>query len=116
MSTVPPNPISVSISPSGSGVAGSTYTLTCTVSEDITGLTGTPTVQWMIPSGLAGDVAEGNLSIGDQTSTRTLTFFPLLTSHGSDGYTCLGVLSSPAVEDDITAIKSSTVTVTSKLM
>ena len=49
----------------------------------------------------------------DQTSTATLDFTRLHTSFGGE-YTCQGVVPSPAVEGDITASISHTITVTSK--
>ena len=105
--SVPPNPLLVDISQTGSGVAGDNYTLTCTVTENIDGLTGSPTVQWM---GLSGNVVKDSSSTGDQTSSLTLTFSPLLTSHGGDGYTCEGT----AMGGNITANLSLNLTVASK--
>ena len=79
--------------------AGMMYSLNCTVSKRIDGLLNSPTATWTI-----GGVAVSNSSsltisstVDDVLAASILTFDPLRTSH--DGiYTCVGSLTSPALE------------------
>ena len=81
--------------------AGSTgLTLTCTVSEAVSGLTNMPSALWMKDS----LVVEGSESISltetrnDTTAVTTLSYSPLKTSHAGQ-YTCQGMLDSVAATD-----------------
>ena len=114
-SPVPSNPISVVISPVlVSTVAGDTYSLVCSVTEDIEGLTGNPSVQWLGPHDSAVVPTTGSMS-NQTSSSLTLTFEPLATSSGGK-YKCLATLPSPAVTGDITANTSQAVIVESMLL
>ena len=101
---VPFDPISASVNSSGSNEAGSEFTLTCTISEDISGLVAMPTAIWLNPDG--GPVMPGNdITIAtpppsDRVAITTLTFNPLKTSHDEE-YTCSGTITSPAQEGTI---------------
>ena len=93
------------MSESGPVEAGSAgLTLTCTVTEVISGLTSMPSAHWMGPSGpvTSGDdiVVTDNFS-NDTTVTVTLSFSSLHTSHVGL-YTCQGTVVSPAAVDDVT--------------
>ena len=114
-SPVPSSPISVMISPvSGSAIANEAYSLICSVTEEITGLTGSPSVQWIGPDDNTVVPTTGSMS--NQTSSSvTLTFQPLTTSSGGL-YTCLATLPSPAVTGDITVSISQPVIVESMLL
>ena len=60
--SVPSNPISVVISPApGSTVAGETYSLVCSVTEDVAGLTGSPSVHWIGPDDSTAVSTTGNI-------------------------------------------------------
>ena len=103
------------ISPApGSTVAGETYSLICSVTEDVAGLTGSPSVQWIGPDNSTAVSTTGSMS--NQTSSElTLTFQPL--THSSGGlYTCIATLPSPAVSGNITAVTSQEVIVESMLL
>ena len=114
-SPVPSNPISVVISPVlGSTIAGDTYSLVCSVTEDIEGLTGNPSVQWLGPHNSAVIPTTGIMS-NQTSSSLTLTFKPLATSSGGK-YTCLATLPSPSITRNITANTSQAVTVQSMLL
>ena len=91
---VPSPAITVSVSTMGTATAGESYTLTCTVMEEIVGLTNKPSLQWLNSS---GDVIVGREDIigqTDNTAMLVLTFDPVRTSDGGD-YTCEGTLESP---------------------
>ena len=103
------------ISPApGSTVAGNTYSLVCSVTEDVAGLTGSPSVQWIGPDGSTAVSTTGSMS-NQTSSSLTLTFQPLTTSSGGL-YTCLATLPSPAVTGDITANTSLEVIVKSTFL
>ena len=72
----------VSITAGGNPTLGQQYTLTCNVNL-ASGVTGTPTVQWMgpVPITTGGDFTVRN------TSSYTLTINPLRQSHAGQ-YTC----------------------------
>ena len=82
-------------------------TMTCTVSEVISGLTNMPYAHW------SGPVTSANGSIMTETVrnattvTVALTFSSLHTSHAGQ-YTCQGTLVSPAAEDDIISTSNTT--------
>ena len=115
---VPPGSLlaEVKMSESGPTVAGmSGLTLTCTVSERISGLTSVPSAQWISVSGtVSGN--EQNIVVtetvrNDTTAATTLSFAPsLLTSHAGQ-YTCIGSLNSPAADDGIIATSADPISV-----
>ena len=109
VSLVPPQVITVSIEVQGSSVAGDEYSITCTVMEDIEGLTNSPTLQWVDPD---GNTVSGELITVDETTdmsaTQTLTFDPLHTSDGGD-YTCQAMLVSPPGDIENSTIQTVTV-------
>ena len=97
------------------GSAG--LTLTCTVTEVISGLTNMPSAHWMGPSGpvtSGDDIVVTETFSNDTTVTVTLSFSSLHTSHAGL-YTCQGTVVSPAAVDDVTITSTpSTVTVRRK--
>ena len=87
--------------PLEAGSAG--LTLTCTVSETISGLTGRPSAHWITSSGPVSsgeDITVTETFRNATTARATLTFSSLHTSHAGL-YTCQGTLVSPATADDI---------------
>ena len=76
---------------------GQSYTLTCNVTL-ASGVTGTPTVQWMGPDSSAPIVTGGDFTVSS-TPPYTLTINPLLQSHAGQ-YTCR------AMVDDDTVVAS----------
>ena len=87
--------------PTVSGMSG--LTLTCTVSERISGLTSVPSAQWTKVSGTVSGNEQVVTEIirNSTTAVTTLSFGPsLLTSHAGQ-YTCIGSLNSPAADDGI---------------
>jgi len=82
-----PPPPTVTITSDRVPVAGNMYTLTCTVTEN---LTADAMVMWLDSTGdpiNLEDTLVGNLSQNGNTSTLQLTFNPLRTSHGQK-YIC----------------------------
>jgi hypothetical protein len=75
------------------------YSLTCTVSKTVDGLSNTPTATWTTTGGVT--VTNGNgITVFNETSASTLAFDLLRTSH--DGrYSCDGTLTSPALEAEL---------------
>ena len=71
----------VSITAGGNPTIGQQYTLTCNVNV-ASGITGTPSVQWMGPVPITG----GDFTVSS-TSSYTLTINPLRPSHAGQ-YTC----------------------------
>ena len=76
------------------------YSLTCTVSKTVDGLSNSPTVIWTT-GGVA--ITNGNRitlsnTTDDTTATSTLTFDPLRTSH-EGWFVCSGTLTSPALDE-----------------
>ena len=104
------------MSEAGPVEAGSTgLTLTCTVTEIISGLTNMPSAHWMGPSGpvTSGDnIVVTETFSNDMTVTVTLSFSSLHTSHAGL-YTCQGTVVSPAAVDGVISTPGS-VTVSSK--
>ena len=90
-------------------MAGDEYSITCTVMEDIEGLTNSPTLQWVDPE---GNIVSGELITVDETTdtsaTQTLTFDPLRTSDGGN-YTCRAMLVSPPGDIEDSTIQTVTV-------
>ena len=85
----------VTITSSGVPTTGETYNLTCTVEANVP-----PTVQWLYCSN-GSEVTNGSgITIGTQrttvsTTTLTLSFNPLHTSHGGQ-YICQSMIGTPA--------------------
>jgi len=76
----------ITISESGTGIAGDTFNVTCTVDVSMP-----PDVQWIYPNGntvtnSSGIIVGPPVTIGNITNL-TLTFNPLVTSHRGQ-YTC----------------------------
>ena len=72
-------------------------TLKCAVNEVIEGLTNIPSAQWMTTSGLVitgDDITINETMIDERTTTVTLSFTSLNTSHAGD-YMCQGTLDLP---------------------
>ena len=90
-------------------MAGDEYSITCTVMEDIEGLTNSPTLQWVDPD---NNTVSGELITVDETidtsAIQTLTFDPLRTSDGGD-YTCHAMLVSPLGDIEDSTIQRVTV-------
>ena len=106
------------VSEAGPVEAGSAgLTLTCTVTEVISGLTNMPSAHWMGPSGpvtSGDDIVVTETFSNDTTVTVTLSFSSLHTSH-TGLYTCQGTIVSPAAVDDVTITSTpDTVTVSCK--
>ena len=102
------------VSESGQIVSGmSGLTLTCTVSERISGLTSVPSAQWTTVSGtVSGNIVVTETVRNDTKAVTTLSFAPsLLTSHAGQ-YTCIGSLNSPAADDGIITTSADPISVT----
>ncbi len=111
MHTVPDGAISIVTSVSGVASAGEVYSLICSVSEVITGLTGVPQAVWTDSD---GNVMTGNdITVTSSDGMSTITFNPLKLSDG-DMYTCTGSLESPALSSPLTVDESRGVIVTSE--
>ena len=78
--------VDVSITPSGTGTAGESYSLECTVI--VTGSTNQPTIIWLDP--MNHIITSGVETTGN---TSTLTFNRLAASHAGT-YTCRATLGS----------------------
>ncbi len=97
---------------SGDLTIGQNYSLTCTVTEIIDGLTDSPIVEWLNDTGTVMD-----LSVADSgtSASQRIMFNPLQTSHAGQ-HTCRAALVSPAVEGGtITIVAVRSVTVESEL-
>ena len=96
--------------------AGESYTLTCIV-EVVEGLIVRPDVEWLDPDNNAvatgGDITVGSPQTSNTTTTLTLIFNPLLTSHGGE-YTCRANITIEEILVDITGSDSFEVIVQSK--
>ena len=75
----------VSVTAGGNPTLGQPYTLTCNVSV-ASGVTGTPTVQWVGPGSSAPIVTGGDFTVSS-TPPYTLTINTLRPSHAGQ-YTC----------------------------
>ena len=96
----------VTIMDSGAPISGGTYNLTCTVEANIL-----PTVQWLYFINSTAVTNRSNITVGTQrttgsTTTLTLSFNPLHTSHGGQ-YTCQSKIDTPA--STVTATRDVTV-------
>ncbi len=98
--------------------AGSTRTLSC-VASVVEGLVVNPSVTWMYSDGsvvLSGErIIVGSPEVMGNTTTLTLTFSPLLTSHGGE-YVCLASITIKEVSiEDLNSTADVDVTVNGKL-
>ena len=98
--TVPSNPVTASVTVSGTATAGQSYSLTCTATKIVNGLINSPTAAWFTGGTeiTSGGGIEATLSSGGLVST--LTFNPLKTSHTTSDtqtYSCQASVSSPAL-------------------
>ncbi len=87
-----PDPTHVGISSSGSAVAGEMYAVTCQVSLNKK-LGQTPVIEWVWPSELVlndNSLENVSLSTSSPSTTLTLSFTPLHTSHAGC-YVCRAV-------------------------
>ena len=98
------------ISEVGGHTAGEELQLTCTATV-VENLVTYPCIRWT--GGSLEDGAECGAPVYDTTSTKTITFRPLLTSHGAR-YTCEAVIDIPSIGLRTTATSSTSVTVLSK--
>ena len=99
--SVPSDAVTASVSRSGTARAGMIYSLTCTVSK-ISGFVNSPTATWTT-GGVAvynGNDITVSSTTNDTSSSSTLTFDPLRTSHEGI-YMCLGSLNSPARDEPL---------------
>ena len=103
-------PPTVVIPEVGERTAGEELQLTCTVTV-VENLVTSPCIRWT--GGSLEDGAECGTPVYDTTSTKTVTFRPLLTSHGAR-YTCEAVIDIPSIGLDTTTTSSTSVTVLSK--
>ncbi len=105
---VPMNSTSLDVSQSGSTVAGSEYTLTCNVSETISGFTNMPSAVWLLAGSNVPVPSGGDITItttrSNNSATAILNFNPLRTSHDA-AYICRGTLMSPAQDGLIQTMK-----------
>ena len=107
-----PDPV-VTISGPTNGTAGEEVQLTCSVSV-VEYLTVQPTVEWSGGSVDRGNgVTESDTTHSGVMSMKTLTFSPLLTSHGAK-YTCQADINIPSISLMKTASNSRDVMVESK--
>ena len=91
-------------------------TLTCTVTETISGLTNSPSAVWVAEYGpleSVGGIAVNEIIRNDTTAVTTLSFLELHTSHAGL-YTCQGILNSPAADGGTIDVTTPAVPVTVK--
>ena len=96
----------ITIISSGVPTSGETYNLTCTVESNVP-----PTVQWLYSSNGTAVTNGSVITVGTQratgsTTTLTLSFSPLHTSHGGQ-YTCRSTTYTPS--STVTATRNVTV-------
>ena len=87
-------PQNITITSSGVPISGATYNLTCTVEANVP-----QTVQWLYSSNGSEVTSSGNITVETErttnsTTTLTLSFSPLHTSHGGQ-YTCQSKIDTP---------------------
>ncbi len=88
-----PDPPQVRISSSGSTTAGEIYAVTCDVSLN-QNLRQAPVIEWVGPSGLVlndSSLEDMLLSSSSPSTSLTLSFTPLHTSHGGS-YVCRAIV------------------------
>ena len=113
---VPPTALAASVSRSGTARAGMTYNLTCTVSKTVDGLINSPTATWTAwgEEVTNGDGIAVSTMTNDTASISTLTFDPLRTSHNGI-YSCVGTLTSPALDTPLMPSTVETLSVQSEI-
>lgn len=117
--TVPSDPISAVVNQTGKNVAGSLFTLTCIISETVSGLSAMPTARWLDMARNNSELAVGNdVAVvsslpSEEMATAVLTFNPLKASHGRN-FTCSGDIATPAAERPIVVMVVKEVEVQSK--
>ena len=104
--------LEVAVSPDTTITAGDELELTCTVTV-VENLIVELTVQWIGGSVGSAGVTESATTVSGVTSTRMLTFSPLLTSHGAQ-YTCQATINIPSINVAKTGNDSTDVMVQSK--
>ena len=97
---------------SGSSIAGSVYSLVCTV-KVVDGLVVVPDVVWMKDGRVL--VNGTNRIISGGNSTLTMTFNPLLTSHGGQ-YICVANISIQQLSLQTVTNTSANISVQSKFV
>ena len=102
---MPPSVVTLTITESGSLVAGSECSLLCEISPTVSGLINSPTAVWTSNNSDSLVSSTGNMS--------TLTFLALRTSQGGS-YTCVGRLVSPALTQPLEVPRTRTVIVESE--
>ena len=110
-----PDPPRITVDASGTSIAGETYSLTCTVSLEQE-LRESPVIEWIGPDG--GVIENGtpvDVSLNSSSTTMTLLFSPLHTSHGGT-YWCRATVTDTAAKIVIMNSSSVNVTVQSKLL
>ena len=110
-STDLPDP-EVATSADATMTAGGVLELTCTVTV-VENLIVEPTLQWIGGSVGSAGVTESATTVSGATSTRNLTFSPLLTSHGAQ-YTCQATINISSINVTKTGSNSTDVMVQSK--
>ena len=103
----------VGITEVGTSIAGSTFTLTCTVQKTSDGFRNSPMPQWTVKGQRTAVTENDDITINTVSSTSNLTFNPLRTSHGGV-YTCRGNLTIPALTHQYSLEESQEVKVKSK--
>ena len=92
----------------GVSIAGESINISCTVSKRVHGLENTPTAAW------TGQIEDDVETIGQNTSSASLIFSRLKTSHGKN-YTCHGIVISSALSVPYVVMENYPVIVNSKL-
>ena len=87
-------------------ISGETYNLTCTVESNVP-----QTIQWLYSSNNSKVTNSSDITVGTKrttgsTTTLTLSFNPLHTSHGGQ-YTCRSMINTPP--STVTAVRNVTV-------
>ena len=105
----------ITTSASGNSTAGEVYSLTCDVSLSQS-LRQSPVIEWVGPDGNVIDNAtltDVSLTSSSPSTTMTLLFNPLRTSHGGT-YSCRAILTDTTASTRIVNNSSVTVTINSK--
>ncbi len=113
------NTTSLDVSQSGSTVAGSEFTWTCSVFKTTSGFTNMPNAVWLLAGSnvpvLSGDGITITTTRSNSIATAILNFNPLRTSHGAR-YVCRGTLMSPAQDEQIQTMKEIDLNVQRKIL
>ncbi len=97
--------------------AGEEYSLICVASKTVSGITNTPSLEWLDKEG-SPVTTGGLLTVGELTTQTSnvflsLTFSSFHISHAGQ-YTCRATLSSPALDTPLEKNTTSDVTLQSK--